>query len=88
MVTWSKAYARHYEVRVSTDGETWDVAKEAGPKRGMFGDSDIVTFWPQRARYVRLLLVSPGTDWGGYSVFNLGVFESTPERRGLRESIR
>jgi hypothetical protein len=79
-VSWWKAYARDYRIEISSDGQTWkDVFHE--PKKSEFsGNTDEISFKPVRARHVRLVCTKPGTDWGGYTVYEFGVFEllSTP----------
>ncbi|RMG04347.1 MAG: hypothetical protein D6741_01160 [Planctomycetota bacterium] len=77
--TWWKAYAKAYRVELSTDGKTWTSVAEITDKRGYEGDTDIFRFEPQTARYVRLSCREPGTSWGGYTLYNLSVFEKLPE---------
>jgi len=79
VISWWKAYARSFQVQVSTEGQAWrDVWREE-KKRGYHGDSDVIRFEPIQARYVRLLCTEPGTDWGGYNVQELAVYRSIPQ---------
>jgi mannan endo-1,4-beta-mannosidase len=73
-VSWWKAYARDYRVEVSSDGQTWrDVFHQ--PKKSEFcGNTDLIDFAPVKARHVRLVCSKPGTDWGGYTVYEFGVY--------------
>jgi hypothetical protein len=78
-ITWWKAYARAYAVEISTDGSQWREILRQPKKTGYIGDTDIIRFSPASARHVRLKCAERGTDWGGYSVYEFGVYESLPE---------
>jgi mannan endo-1,4-beta-mannosidase len=79
VVAWWKAYARSFRIQVSLDGTNWrDVFQESN-KTIWHGDSDVIRFEPQRTRHVRLVCDKPGTDWGGYVVYELAIFASIPE---------
>jgi len=78
-VSWWKAYARDYRIEVSSDNQAWkDVFHE--PKKSEFsGNTDVIRFPAVKARHVRLVCAQPGTDWGGYTVYEFGVYEALPE---------
>jgi len=78
-ITWWKAYARTYAVEVSPDGTQWREVFRQPKKSGYIGDTDVIRFPPVKARHVRLKCIERGTDWGGYTVYELGVYESVPE---------
>ncbi len=77
-VTWWKAYARAYTLEVSTDGVEWREVFREAKKTGYRGDTDLIHFAPVRARHVRLKCTERATDWGGYTVYELGVYETLP----------
>lgn len=78
-ISWWKAYAREYRIEVSSDGAAWkDVFRET-KKSEFCGNTDVIRFEPVKARHVRLVCSKPGTDWGGYTVYELGVYESLPK---------
>jgi hypothetical protein len=79
IVAWSKAYARSFRVQVSADGEKWDDVFHTDSKKIWHGDSDVIRFPQTDARYLRLFCTQPGTNWGGYSVYELCVFDSIPQ---------
>jgi len=83
IILWGKAYARAYQVQVSKDGQTWSDVFRREKKRSFHGDSDAIAFQPVKARHVRLLCTEPGTDWGGYTVYELGIYESLPTPQAL-----
>jgi hypothetical protein len=74
VVSWWKAYARSYRLEVSPDGQAWREVARQDNKRTFEGNSDVHRFPPVKARHVRLLCLAPGTDWGGYTVYELGVY--------------
>lgn len=78
-VYWTKAYARDYEVQVSADGREWRTVAKA-THRDWRGDMDVVRFEPEPARHVRILALGRGTNWGGMSIMELGIFEELPEQ--------
>jgi mannan endo-1,4-beta-mannosidase len=79
-VSWWKAYARDYRIDVSQDGQTWTAVFNKSGKSEFCGNTDVISIKPVRARHVRLVCSKPGTDWGGYTVYEFGVFESLPTR--------
>lgn len=78
VVAWSKAYARSFNVQVSTDAATWKDVFRNDNKRIWHGDSDVIRFEPEKGRYIRLVCREPGTGWGGYVVYEFAVFSSVP----------
>lgn len=78
VVVWWKAYAKSFRIETSSDGATWKEVYRNEKKTNWHGDSDVIRFEPVKARHVRLLCCQPGTTWGGYVVYNLGVYETTP----------
>lgn len=75
---WEDAYARDYDVLVSTNGTDWTTAAQV---RGVTGSGPHVTrFDAVSARYVKILAVTRGTQFG-VSMWDLEVFE--PRRVAL-----
>jgi hypothetical protein len=77
-VTWWKAYAKAWRIEVSRDGAQWKEVHRAENKKDFNGDTDAIAFQPVQARHLRLVCAQPGTNWGGYNVYELGVYESMP----------
>ena len=77
-IAWWKAYAKSYQVQLSSDGAAWKDVYSTSKKSEFLGNTDVIRFEPQMARHVRLLCTQPGTDWGGYTVYELGVYASLP----------
>jgi len=75
-VSWWKAYAREYRIEVSSDGQAWKEVFHQPKKSEFCGNTDLVRFASVKARHVRLFCVRPGVDWGGYTVYELGVYAS------------
>jgi hypothetical protein len=73
-ISWWKAYAREYRIEVSSDGQTWKEVFHEPKKSEFCGNTDLISFQAIKARHVRLVCLKPGTDWGGYTVYELGVF--------------
>ncbi len=73
-VLWWKAYARDWAIEVSDDGTSWRAVHEVTNKRGLYGDMDLASFDPVKARHVRLLCRRRATDWGGYTVYDLRLY--------------
>ncbi|WP_345561869.1 discoidin domain-containing protein [Streptomyces plumbiresistens] len=69
---WERAYGKSYRVELSTDGVSWRTAwsTTAGD-----GGLDTARFAGTPARYVRVLGLDRGTDWG-YSLHEVGVHSS------------
>lgn len=78
-VAWWKAYAEAYQIQVSSDGTTWKDVHATGRKSEFLGNTDVIRFAPAPARHVRLLCTKTGTNWGGYSVYEFGVYAALPE---------
>lgn len=70
VISWEGAYADHYSVDVSTDGDTWIVAKEV--KNGKGGE-ETIDFDPVAAKYVRIYAYKRHTGYGN-SIYELGVY--------------
>ena len=74
-VTFGDAYATHFEIRLSADGQTWQTV---AAKEGHDGSPFEATFDPVRARYVRVCALKPdGPDQPGtqMSIRELEVYE-------------
>ena len=68
-LTWEAAYGREYNILVSDDGTTWvPVYHESEGDGGV----DEISFDPVSARYVGLIGLKRGTDWG-YSLWEMNV---------------
>ena len=68
-LTWERAYGREYEILVSDDSRSWTkVFHESDGDGGV----DDVSFAPVSARYVGLLGLRRGTEWG-YSLWEMSV---------------
>ncbi len=67
---WESAYGKSYKIQVSDDKTNWrDVySTESGD-----GDTDQITFPPTSARYVRMLGLKRGSQWG-YSLYEFEVY--------------
>jgi hypothetical protein len=66
---WESAYAKEYKLQVSNDGQTWrDVAVISDGK----GGEEVRTFTPTTARYVRMLGLKRGSEYG-YSLWEISV---------------
>jgi mannan endo-1,4-beta-mannosidase len=77
-IAWWKAYAKSYQVQISSDGATWKDVYVTSKKSEYLGNTDVIRFEPQKARHVRLLCTQPGTDWGGYTVYEFGIYAALP----------
>lgn len=77
-VSWWKAYAKTFRIQVSNDGTTWREVHATDQKSEYLGNTDVLRFPPAKARHVRLYCMKPGTDWGGYSVYEFRVFAGLP----------
>lgn len=78
-LSWWKAYARDYRIEVSTDGQAWKEVFHQPKKSEFCGNTDLVSFAPVKARHVRLFCTKPGADWGGYTVYELGIYAALPK---------
>jgi mannan endo-1,4-beta-mannosidase len=71
----TKANAKAFKIQTSADNNQWtDVHTETKGRIGL----TVAAFPPVKARYVRLYGTQRGTDWGGYSLYEFGVYESVP----------
>ncbi|GIJ11831.1 penicillin acylase family protein [Micromonospora andamanensis] len=68
-LAWEAAYARSYRVEVSTDGAAW---RQVWSTSAGDGGTDVVTFTPQSARYVRMYGLTRGTSYG-FSLWEMSV---------------
>ena len=76
---WTKANGKVFAIQTSSDGNRWkDVYTETKGRPG----AAVAAFPPVKARYVRMHGTQRGTDWGGYSLYEFGVYESMPEATG------
>jgi hypothetical protein len=76
---WTKANGKVFAIQTSSDGNQWkDVYTEAKGRPG----ATVAAFPPVKARYVRVHGRQRGTDWGGYSLYEFGVYESLPGAAG------
>ncbi|MEV4616959.1 discoidin domain-containing protein [Kitasatospora sp. NPDC049258] len=69
-LTWEAAYAKDYDLQVSTDGTTWTTVSQ---RRGLTGPTaDQITFPATDARYVKMQGITRGTTYG-YSLYSIDV---------------
>lgn len=68
-VSWEAAYAREYDLEVSTDGTTWTTAKSVTDGHGGTEDHELSA----TGRYLRLRGTKRSTPWG-YSLWELEVY--------------
>ncbi|MFF5216439.1 penicillin acylase family protein [Micromonospora sp. NPDC000442] len=69
VLAWEAAHARSYRVEVSADGATW---RPVWSTTAGDGGTDVVTFAPQQARYVRMYGLTRGTSYG-FSLWEMSV---------------
>lgn len=69
---WEKAFARSYQIQVSTDGNEWTevYSTEEGD-----GETDEIEFEPVKTRYIRMYGLQRISSWG-YSLYEFQVFKS------------
>ncbi|HXB55458.1 MAG TPA: discoidin domain-containing protein [Vicinamibacteria bacterium] len=70
-LNWEAAYARDYELQVSSDGVNWTTARRVRGAVGGIEEQEV----DATARYVRLMGTQRGTPYG-YSLWELQVFDS------------
>jgi hypothetical protein len=70
-LNWEAAYAKDYEVQVSSDGSNWTTARRVTDAHGGVDEQEL----GQTARYVRVMGTRRGTPYG-YSLWELEVFDS------------
>lgn len=78
-VAWWKAYAKAYQIQISNDGATWKDVHAAEKGYEFLGNTDVIRFAPVKTRHVRLLCTKTGTNWGGYTVYEFGIYPSLPK---------
>ncbi|MFI9756528.1 discoidin domain-containing protein [Streptomyces sp. NPDC051963] len=69
---WERAYGKSYRIELSTDGANWQTAWTTTSGDGGL---DTARFTGTPARYVRVVGLDRGTDWG-YSLNEVGVHSS------------
>ncbi|MBE3100520.1 MAG: discoidin domain-containing protein [Acidobacteria bacterium] len=78
VLLWTKANGKAFTIQTSSDNRQWkDVYTEAKGRPG----ATVAAFPPAKVRYVRMNGTKRGTEWGGYSLYEFGVYESMPEAR-------
>jgi hypothetical protein len=70
VLNWEAAYAKRYDIQVSADARNWKTVFTEGNGNGGIDD---VRISPVSARYVRMLGLQRGTQWG-YSLWEIGVY--------------
>jgi hypothetical protein len=70
-IHWEEAYAKDYELQVSTDGDQWTTVRKVKGGEGGVEEQEVAA----TARYVRLMGTRRATPYG-YSVWELQVFDS------------
>jgi hypothetical protein len=71
-IHWEEAYAKDYELQVSTDGDQWTTVRKVKGGEGGVEDEEVAA----TARYVRLMGTKRATPYG-YSLWELQVFDSS-----------
>ncbi len=66
---WEAALPKHYTIERSINGTTFHSALKANGK----GSSDTHKIKPAKARFVRINMEKPATQWG-YSLYEIEVF--------------
>ncbi len=69
-ILWEPAYASEYKLQASDDGKEW---KDLVWVKDGKGGEETHTFSPVTTRYVRMLGIKRGTEWG-FSIFEFRVF--------------
>ncbi len=69
-LTWETAYAKSYLIQVSKDSRSWEEIYRTDQGDG---GVDEIVFDPREARYIRLIGLQRGTEFG-YSLFDFRVF--------------
>ncbi|WP_327640000.1 PQQ-dependent sugar dehydrogenase [Kribbella sp. NBC_00482] len=81
MMNWlSTAYAKSYQLQVSGSGRTW---KTVSSTVSGDGGTDIVTFTPNYARYVRMVATKRAVAGSYYSFWEFGVYQDTGPATGI-----
>ncbi|HEY9167605.1 MAG TPA: glycoside hydrolase family 3 C-terminal domain-containing protein [Candidatus Kryptonia bacterium] len=68
-IMWEAAYAKEFEILVSTDGTSWQVAQHVTDGTGGL---DVLTL-STRARFVEMYGIQRATEWG-YSIYEFGIY--------------
>ncbi len=84
VMTWETAYGRAYELQVSDDGANW--TSVYGTDSGDGGVDDIRNL-AASGRYVRVLGLSRGTEWG-YSLWEFAVFGTPIEGANVAPTVK
>ena len=75
-ILWENAYSKSYKIEVSDDKLQW---KEVFSTKEGTGGKDIIPLsQPQKGRYLRLLMLEKGTEWGN-SIWDMAVYGFVPE---------
>jgi hypothetical protein len=69
-LAWESAYAKSYQIQLSTDGTTWQTAYSTSTGDGGFDDLALTG----SARYVRMNGTERGTAYG-YSLWEFGIYK-------------
>jgi hypothetical protein len=81
LLNWlSSAYGKAYQIQVSTSGRTW---KTVSSTTAGDGGTDLLTFSPNYARYVRINATARGVPGSYYSLWEFGVFQDTGAMTGI-----
>jgi hypothetical protein len=70
VLNWETAYGKSYQIQVSSDAKTWVTVFSVSNGNGGIDD---ISLAPVTARYVRVLGLQRGTQWG-YSLWEIGVY--------------
>ena len=75
-ILWENAYSKSYKIEVSGDKLQW---KEVFSTKEGTGGKDIIPLsQPQKGRYLRMIMLEKGTEWGN-SIWDLAVYGFVPE---------
>jgi RHS repeat-associated protein len=67
---WENGYGKDYKIQTSTDGSTWT---DAASITNAIKEDRTITFTAVQCRYVKMLGIHRGTDWG-YSLWEFEVY--------------
>ncbi|MCR5890978.1 discoidin domain-containing protein [Hymenobacter sp. J193] len=82
-LAWEAAYARDYQVQVSTNGTTWTTVKDVWGKASAAADDHTGLSAP--ARYVKVYCINRATTYG-FSLFEFEVYGAASGARALSTS--
>lgn len=71
-IAWEAAYARQFQIQVSTDNVNWTTVYS---DYNADGGTDVITFTPVNARYVKMYGIQRATTYG-FSIWEFEVYES------------